>query len=101
MEFEGLSYQPTYYEERIKSLTIYSSLFNIINQISTTEPYKEDNNLIYFTDGSKTEMGTECSYCTFEDNIKVLVGKIRKFPHSVSGRINGTERSDHQSKSRE
>ncbi|GBM13310.1 hypothetical protein AVEN_226292-1 [Araneus ventricosus] len=33
IEFEGLSYQPRDYEEKIKSLTIHPSLFNIINQI--------------------------------------------------------------------
>ncbi|GBO04171.1 hypothetical protein AVEN_57553-1 [Araneus ventricosus] len=71
IEFEGLSYQPKDYEEKIKSLTTHPSLFNIINQISTTEPYKEDNSLMFFTDGSKTEMGTGCSYCAFENGIKV------------------------------
>ncbi|GBO24416.1 hypothetical protein AVEN_222065-1 [Araneus ventricosus] len=64
-EFEGLFYQPSDYEEKFKSLTIHPSLFNIISQISTTEPYKEDNSLMFFTDGSKTEMGTGCSYCAF------------------------------------
>ncbi|GBO05093.1 hypothetical protein AVEN_88594-1 [Araneus ventricosus] len=29
IEFEGLSYQPRDYEEKIKSLTIHPSLFNI------------------------------------------------------------------------
>ncbi|GBL72676.1 hypothetical protein AVEN_127923-1 [Araneus ventricosus] len=75
IEFEGLSYQPRDYEEKIKSLTIHLSLFNIINQISTTEPYKEDNRLMFFTDGSKTEIGTGCSYCAFENGIKALEWK--------------------------
>ncbi|GBO33634.1 hypothetical protein AVEN_271746-1 [Araneus ventricosus] len=56
IEFDGISYQPKDSEEKIKSLTIHPSLFNIINQISTTEPYKEDNSLMFFTDISKTEM---------------------------------------------
>ncbi|GBL88975.1 hypothetical protein AVEN_255142-1 [Araneus ventricosus] len=45
------------------------------------EPYKEDNNLMFFTDGSKTEMGTGCSYCAFENGVKVLewMGKLEKF----------------------
>ncbi|GBN39374.1 hypothetical protein AVEN_79047-1 [Araneus ventricosus] len=86
IEFEGLSYQPKDFEEKIKSLTTHLSLFNIINQISTTEPYKKDNNLMFFTDGSKTEMGTGCSYCAFENDISlVMEGKIIKIPHSVSG----------------
>ncbi|GBL74453.1 hypothetical protein AVEN_235399-1 [Araneus ventricosus] len=70
--------------KKIKSLTIHPSLFNIANQISTTEPYKEDNRLMFFTDGSKTEMGTGCSYCAFENGIKVLKwnGKLEIF-HTV------------------
>ncbi|GBN52209.1 hypothetical protein AVEN_9759-1 [Araneus ventricosus] len=56
IEFKGLFYQPSDYEEKIKSLTIHPSLFNIINEISTTEPYKEDNSLMFFTYGSKTEI---------------------------------------------
>ncbi|GBO19131.1 hypothetical protein AVEN_25059-1 [Araneus ventricosus] len=72
IELEGLSNKPSDYEEKVKSLTIYPSLFNIRNQISTTEPYKEDNSLMFFTDGSKTEMGTGCSYCAFENGSKVL-----------------------------
>ncbi|GBM60684.1 hypothetical protein AVEN_62633-1 [Araneus ventricosus] len=81
IEFEGLSYQPRDYEEKIKSLTIHPSLFNIINQISTTEPYKEENSLMFFTDVSKTEMGTWCTYCAFENGSKVLEwkGKLEKF----------------------
>ncbi|GBM10603.1 hypothetical protein AVEN_21924-1 [Araneus ventricosus] len=81
IEFEGLSYQPRDYEEKIKNLTIHSSLFNIINQISIAEPYKKDNSLMFFTDGSKTEMGTGCSYCAFENGIKVIEwkGKLEKF----------------------
>ncbi|GBM84667.1 hypothetical protein AVEN_16204-1 [Araneus ventricosus] len=72
IEFEGLlSYQSKDYEEKIKSLTTHPSLFNIINQISTTEPYKEDNSLMFFTDCSRTETGTGCSYCAFENDIKV------------------------------
>ncbi|GBO38689.1 hypothetical protein AVEN_75712-1 [Araneus ventricosus] len=55
IEFEGLSYQPKDYEEIIKCLTTHPSLFNIINQISTIEPYKEDNSLMFLTDDSKTE----------------------------------------------
>ncbi|GBM02770.1 hypothetical protein AVEN_40835-1 [Araneus ventricosus] len=100
IEFHDHSYQPKGYEEKMKSLTTHPSLFNITNQISTTESYKEDNTLMFFTDGSKTEMGTGCSYCAFENGIEVLEWKrkIRKIPHSVSGRIDGTERSDHQSK---
>ncbi|GBM94264.1 hypothetical protein AVEN_61221-1 [Araneus ventricosus] len=71
-------------KKKITSLTIHPSLFNIIDQISTTEPYKEDNSLMFFTDGSKTEMGTGCSYCAFENGIKVLEwkGKLEKF-HTV------------------
>ncbi|GBM13161.1 hypothetical protein AVEN_64365-1 [Araneus ventricosus] len=72
IEFEGLSYNPNDCEEKIKSLTIHPSLFNIINQISTTEPYKEENSIMFFTDGSRTEMGTGCSYCAFENGSKVL-----------------------------
>ncbi|GBN36849.1 hypothetical protein AVEN_114760-1 [Araneus ventricosus] len=53
IEFEGLSYQPKDYEENIRSLTTHPLIFNIINQISTTEPYKEDNTLMFFTNGSK------------------------------------------------
>ncbi|GBO09226.1 hypothetical protein AVEN_134410-1 [Araneus ventricosus] len=55
-----------------------------MNQISTTEPYKEDNILMFFTDGSKTEIGTGCSYCAFESGIKVLdwKGKFETF-HTV------------------
>ncbi|GBL84262.1 hypothetical protein AVEN_118649-1 [Araneus ventricosus] len=72
-EFEGLSYQSKDYEEKkIKILTTHPSLFNIINQISTTEPYKEDNTLMFFTGGSKKEMGTGCSYYAFGNGIKVL-----------------------------
>ncbi|GBM94114.1 hypothetical protein AVEN_237388-1 [Araneus ventricosus] len=74
IESEGLSYQAKDYEEKIKSLITHPSLFNIINQISTTEPYKEDNN---FTDGSSTEMGTGCSYCAFGNGIKVLEWKVK------------------------
>ncbi|GBO26892.1 hypothetical protein AVEN_57725-1 [Araneus ventricosus] len=39
---------------------------------------------MFFTDASKTEMGTECSYCAFENDIKVLEwkGKLEKF-HAV------------------
>ncbi|GBM73489.1 hypothetical protein AVEN_6811-1 [Araneus ventricosus] len=83
-EFEGLSYQPRDYEEKIKSRTNHPLLFNIINQISTTESYKEDNSFMFFTDGSKTEIGTGCSYCAFGNGIKVLEwkGKLEKF-HSV------------------
>ncbi|GBO05990.1 hypothetical protein AVEN_91011-1 [Araneus ventricosus] len=40
IELEGLSYQSRDYEEKIKSLTTHPLLFNTINQISTTEPYK-------------------------------------------------------------
>ncbi|GBL80652.1 hypothetical protein AVEN_225312-1 [Araneus ventricosus] len=81
IEFVGLPYLPKDYEEKIKSLTNHPSLFNIINQISTTHPYKEDNSLKLFTDGSKIEMGTGCSYCAFENGIKVLEwkGKLEKF----------------------
>ncbi|GBN17297.1 hypothetical protein AVEN_227675-1 [Araneus ventricosus] len=75
MEFECLSYQPRDYEETIESLTIHPSLFDTINQISKIEPYKEDNILMFFTDGSKTGMGTGCSYCAFENGIKVLEWK--------------------------
>ncbi|GBO18134.1 hypothetical protein AVEN_142810-1 [Araneus ventricosus] len=84
IEYEGLSCQPSDYEEEIKSLTIHPSLFNIINQILTTEPYKEYNTLLFFTDGSKTKMGTGCSYCAFENGSKVLEweGKLEKF-HTV------------------
>ncbi|GBM66588.1 hypothetical protein AVEN_73204-1 [Araneus ventricosus] len=84
IEFEGLSYQPRDYEENIKSPTIHPSLFNIINQISTTEPYKVDNSLVSFTDRSKTEMGTGCSYCALENGSKVLEwkGKLEIF-HAV------------------
>ncbi|GBL77019.1 hypothetical protein AVEN_12673-1 [Araneus ventricosus] len=87
IEFEGLSYQPKYYEKKIKSLTTHPSLFNIINQISTTGPYKEDNNLMFFTDGSKTEMGTGCSYCAFENGLKVLEwkGKLEMFQAKLMG----------------
>ncbi|GBN43444.1 hypothetical protein AVEN_130989-1 [Araneus ventricosus] len=48
------------------------------------ESYKEDNSLMFFTDGSKTEMGTGYSYCAFENGIKVLEwkGKLEKF-HTV------------------
>ncbi|GBM89181.1 hypothetical protein AVEN_271488-1 [Araneus ventricosus] len=37
-----------------------------------------------FTDGSKTEMGTGCSYCVFENGIKVLEwkGKLERL-HTV------------------
>ncbi|GBL72975.1 hypothetical protein AVEN_128154-1 [Araneus ventricosus] len=77
IEFEGLSYQPKDYEEKIKSLTTHPSSFNIINQISTTESYKEDNSLVFFTDGSKTEMETGCSYCAFKNGIKVLEWKVK------------------------
>ncbi|GBL74923.1 hypothetical protein AVEN_243749-1 [Araneus ventricosus] len=81
IEFEGLSYQPKDYEEKIKNLTTHPSLFNIINQISTTEPYKGDNSLMFFTDGSKTELRTRCSYCAFKNGIKVLEwkGKLETF----------------------
>ncbi|GBL77488.1 hypothetical protein AVEN_41872-1 [Araneus ventricosus] len=84
IEFEGLSYQPSDYEEKIMSLTIHPSLLNIINQISTTEPYKEDNSLMFLADGSRTEMGTGCSYCAFENGSKVLEwkGKLENF-HAV------------------
>ncbi|GBM41107.1 hypothetical protein AVEN_63300-1 [Araneus ventricosus] len=84
IEFEGLFYQPSDYEEKIKSLTIHSSLFNIINQISSTDPYKEDSSLVFFTEVSKTEMGTGCSYCAFENGSKVLEwkGKLEIF-HTV------------------
>ncbi|GBL96445.1 hypothetical protein AVEN_43754-1 [Araneus ventricosus] len=36
---------------------------------------------MFFTDGSKTEMGTGCSYCAFENGVKVLEwkGKLEKF----------------------
>ncbi|GBN89190.1 hypothetical protein AVEN_64999-1 [Araneus ventricosus] len=54
IEFEGISYHPRDYEGIMKSLTIHPSIINIINQISTTEPYKENNSLMFFTDGSKT-----------------------------------------------
>ncbi|GBN45562.1 hypothetical protein AVEN_270274-1 [Araneus ventricosus] len=85
IEFEGLSYQPRDYE-KIKSLAIHPSFFSIINQISTTEPYKEDNSLMFFTDGFKTEMGTGRNnfYCVFENGIKVLEwkGKLGTF-HTV------------------
>ncbi|GBO15741.1 hypothetical protein AVEN_219029-1 [Araneus ventricosus] len=71
-------------KKKITNLTIHPSLFQIIDQISTTEPYKEGNSLMFFTDGSKTEMGTGCSYCAFENGIKVLEwkGKLEKF-HTV------------------
>ncbi|GBM09865.1 hypothetical protein AVEN_241197-1 [Araneus ventricosus] len=84
IEFEGISYQPRDDEEKIKSLTIHPSLFNSINQISTTEPYKEDNSLMCFTEDSRTEMGIGCSCCAFENVIKVLEwkGKLEKF-HTV------------------
>ncbi|GBM71844.1 hypothetical protein AVEN_159963-1 [Araneus ventricosus] len=82
-EFEGISYQSKDYEEKIKSLTSYPSLFNIINQISTTEPYKEVNSLMFFKDGSKTEMGIRYSYCAFENGISLgMEGKIKKL-HTV------------------
>ncbi|GBN01127.1 hypothetical protein AVEN_189193-1 [Araneus ventricosus] len=79
--FDTREYQP---RQKIKSLIIDPSSFDIINQISTTEPYKEDNSLMFFTDGSKTEMGTGCSRCAFENGIKVLKckGKLEKF-HTV------------------
>ncbi|GBO38263.1 hypothetical protein AVEN_115776-1 [Araneus ventricosus] len=75
LDSEGLFYQPWDYEEKIKSLTIHPSLFNIINKISTTAPCKEDNSLKFIIDGSKVEMETECSYCAFENGIKVLEWK--------------------------
>ncbi|GBN37804.1 hypothetical protein AVEN_102208-1 [Araneus ventricosus] len=59
-------------KKKIKSLTIHPSLFNIINQISTTESYQEYNSLMFFTDDSKTGMGTGCSYCALENGSKVL-----------------------------
>ncbi|GBN99057.1 hypothetical protein AVEN_114277-1 [Araneus ventricosus] len=39
---------------------------------------------MFFTDGSKTETGTGCSYCAFENGIKVLEwkGKVENF-HTV------------------
>ncbi|GBM65020.1 hypothetical protein AVEN_68943-1 [Araneus ventricosus] len=78
-------------KKKIKSLTIHLSIFNIINQISTTEPYKEDNSLIFFTDGSKTEMGTESSYCALENGIKVLEwkGKLEKFRTVFQAKLMG------------
>ncbi|GBN22481.1 hypothetical protein AVEN_13868-1 [Araneus ventricosus] len=81
IEFEDLSYSQKDYEEKIKSLTTHPSLFNIINQIPTTEPYKEDNTLTFYTDGFRTEIETGCSYCAFENGIKVLEwkGKLEKF----------------------
>ncbi|GBN17786.1 hypothetical protein AVEN_8092-1 [Araneus ventricosus] len=78
-------------KKKIKSLTIHPSLFNIINQISTTEPYKEDSSLMFFTDGSKTEMGTGCSYCAFENGSKVLEwkGKLEKFHRLFQAELMG------------
>ncbi|GBN55274.1 hypothetical protein AVEN_112464-1 [Araneus ventricosus] len=72
------------YEEKINRITIHPSLFNIINQISTTEPYKDDNSTMLFTDSSKTEIGTVCVYHALENGIKVLEwkGKLEKF-HTV------------------
>ncbi|GBO13448.1 hypothetical protein AVEN_125080-1 [Araneus ventricosus] len=39
---------------------------------------------MFFTDGSKTEMGRGCSYCAFQSGIKVLdwKGKLENF-HTV------------------
>ncbi|GBO31931.1 hypothetical protein AVEN_44410-1 [Araneus ventricosus] len=54
---------------------MHPSLFNIMNQILTIEPWKEDNSLMFLTDGLKTEMRTGCSYCAFENGIKFLEWK--------------------------
>ncbi|GBO04523.1 hypothetical protein AVEN_204948-1 [Araneus ventricosus] len=56
----------------------------MINHLSTAEPDREDNTLVFFTDSFKTEMGTGCSYCAFENGIKVLEckGKLERF-HTV------------------
>ncbi|GBM88122.1 hypothetical protein AVEN_87498-1 [Araneus ventricosus] len=67
--------KPPKHPSKPKSLITHPSLLNIINQISTTEPYKGDNTLMFFTDGSKTEMGAGCSYHAFENSIKVLEWK--------------------------
>ncbi|GBM40068.1 hypothetical protein AVEN_23155-1 [Araneus ventricosus] len=57
IEFQGISYQSREYEEKIKSITIHPLLFNIINQISTTEPYKEGNSLMFCQPVQKWEQG--------------------------------------------
>ncbi|GBN06723.1 hypothetical protein AVEN_124370-1 [Araneus ventricosus] len=48
------------------------------------EFYKVDNTIMFFSDVSKTEIGTGCSYYVFENGIKLLEwkGKLETF-HTV------------------
>ncbi|KAF8795010.1 hypothetical protein HNY73_002912 [Argiope bruennichi] len=84
MEFEGVTYYPREFEEKVKNIAIRPSLFEIEKYILTIEPFEEVTSLAFCTDGSKTELGTGCSYCAFENGIKVLEwkGKLQEF-HTV------------------